>query len=476
MNAVYVSIIIVCVLVIVAALGWYYKKPGSDNKPGYQTGYQIESDLIGDAIRPDSASAALRFYVGNDPTHGAVKYGEWPELVKWDPEKHRTVISVGEATTSGTRKSVRLVSKNMYNSGLFVIKADHIPAGHGVWPSFWLTAYEPDGSSWACNGEIDIIEGVNSVDATSSHNTSTLHTSDHTGPDGKPVTCRQEGVPGIKEPNCASGGGTLDSTCGCDSKSTCPYIGCGVDLKSQVSFGHGFNQNGGGTYACELTAEGAVTIWFFPKGTAPADIDSNTPNPANWSANNRTMFNPCPNTFKNLQLVINTTLCGDWAGREYPGGDPQKSAIECAKRMKDAYLPEAYWSIDYIKIFQQSGAGGVIPEPTPWRNSSNGPGVVTRCPDGTPGTAAGRDMFDNSLGCCNPCASGAYPYLIKLGGEGDGKYFCFADDAQAKSNNNDIIEKGPPENCGSSGNAQSDGVLSASRAKSLLYQSMSDRA
>lgn len=58
-------------------------------------------------------------------------------------------------------------------------------------------------------------------------------------------------------------------------------IGCGVELKSQVSFGHGFNANGGGTYACELTAEGAVTIWFFPKGTAPADIDSNTPNPAN---------------------------------------------------------------------------------------------------------------------------------------------------------------------------------------------------
>jgi hypothetical protein len=45
-------------------------------------------------------------------------------------------------------------------------------------------------------------------------------------------------------------------------------IGCGVELKSQVSFGHGFNANGGGTYACELTAEGAVTIWFFPKGTA----------------------------------------------------------------------------------------------------------------------------------------------------------------------------------------------------------------
>ncbi len=230
------------------------------------------------------------------------------------------------------------------------MSADHIPAGGGVWPSFWLTSAT---GTWACNGEIDIIEGVNSVDANSSHNVATLHTSDKPGV----ALCRSVGVPGISNGgNCASPG--TGSTCGCDNESGCPFNGCGVALSSAASFGKGFNDAGGGTYACELTPAGAVTMWFFPRGQEPAYLLADEPNPGSWPATNRTMFNPCPGQFKDLEIVVNTTLCGDWSGAVYPGG-----MGKCISDVAASNLSEAYWSIDYIKTYIRADVAATATAP-----------------------------------------------------------------------------------------------------------------
>ena len=156
--------------------------------------------------------------------------------------------------------------------------------------------------------------------------------------------------------------------CGCtseidDSKSLCPNVGCGVQLNSKTSFGKGFNENNGGTYACELTPEGAITIWFFQAGTEPKDLLEDNPNPDTWPSTNRTKFNPCPGHFANLAMTLNTTLCGDWAGATKVFKNPTQP--NCAEYIRTADLTNAYWSIEYIKVFKRSDATDIPPSTPP---------------------------------------------------------------------------------------------------------------
>jgi hypothetical protein len=95
------------------------------------------------------------------------------------------------ATVAGVegRKSVRIESKTTFTEGLFVLSLSHMPTGCGTWPvrsfvdevvfnpgltrgllfqAFWMCGADP----WPVNGEIDIIEGVD----TQSEVFSTLHT------------------------------------------------------------------------------------------------------------------------------------------------------------------------------------------------------------------------------------------------------------------------------------------------------------
>jgi len=306
-------------------------------------GYALVMDATGPAIKP-TPGGAFAYFTLPDPTNGAVDYGVWDDLIQTSPTQAK--ISVGDLGPTGRRRAVRLSSRAAFDSGLFVIDLAHIPEGPGVWPAFWLTALEPAGSAWACNGEIDIIEGVNSIDAASSINTSTLHTS--TKPGGAP--CRQDGVPGISTPDCTSGGGTRSmksagaaGTCGCDGASPCPYSGCGVKASP---FGWGFNRAGGGVYACELTDDGQVSIWFFPASAAPADLANGHPNPSSWPAPS-VAFKACPGQFRGLQITLNTTLCGAWAGAVYPGGP-----AACEKYVGTADLSQAYWLINYIRAYK----------------------------------------------------------------------------------------------------------------------------
>ncbi|KAI5776099.1 concanavalin A-like lectin/glucanase domain-containing protein, partial [Geopyxis carbonaria] len=66
------------------------------------------------------------------------------------------------------RKAVRLESKKRYTHGLFLLDATHVPAACGFWPAFWTF-----GPNWPSSGEIDIMEGVNTM----AENNIVLHTS-----------------------------------------------------------------------------------------------------------------------------------------------------------------------------------------------------------------------------------------------------------------------------------------------------------
>jgi len=51
---------------------------------------------------------------------------------------------------------VRVESKKKYRGGLFLLDVNHMPTGCGTWPAYWMC-----GDHWPHNGEIDILEGVN---------------------------------------------------------------------------------------------------------------------------------------------------------------------------------------------------------------------------------------------------------------------------------------------------------------------------
>ena len=324
--------------------------------------YSLVDNIFGDDLIPsiDNSEKPMSFYTGNDPTHGSVNYGIHPELFSKPQQsdgKTRVKISAGDPPTEGKdRNMIRIVSKKKYNSGLFVISANHIPEGPGVWPSFWLTS--PD--NWACDGEIDIIEGANSIDLNSSRNQSTLHTSDRL--DAPPCRQNPQNVKGVtnggmcNQPNGNRGNEFM--TCGCGAKALCPYLGCGVELDSTNSFGYGFNINNGGIYAAELTPQGAITIWFFPQNEKiPDDLLSENPNPEIWPSTNRIKFDACPGQFANLQLIVNTTLCGDWGGGAYKDPKTGKTGlVNCQTDIRTADLSKAFWSIEYIKVFKRSDA------------------------------------------------------------------------------------------------------------------------
>jgi beta-glucanase (GH16 family) len=113
------------------------------------------------------------FFTASDPTHGFVDYVGKDEAnslgllnVTAGGAFRMAADSKNVAASSG-RKSIRLSSKKAFTTGLFIIDLEHMPAGCGTWPAFWLV-----GPSWPHHGEIDIIEGVNLQTSVQS----TLHT------------------------------------------------------------------------------------------------------------------------------------------------------------------------------------------------------------------------------------------------------------------------------------------------------------
>lgn len=51
---------------------------------------------------------------------------------------------------SGGRDSVRIHSNYIFNGGLILMDAHHMPTGCGSWPAWWA-----NGPNWPHGGEID---------------------------------------------------------------------------------------------------------------------------------------------------------------------------------------------------------------------------------------------------------------------------------------------------------------------------------
>ncbi|KAL3442058.1 concanavalin A-like lectin/glucanase domain-containing protein [Aspergillus insuetus] len=294
------------------------------------------------------------FFTEPDPTHGFVEYvdlatAEGAGLVKVNDDfVYMGVDSTTMAPERG-RRSVRIASKSVYNHGLIILDLTHMPGNAcGSWPAFWMV-----GPDWPAGGEIDIIEGVSLLD----YNAVALHTT--TG-----CSIDDSGFTGdIQTTNCYYRAPEQGSN-----------VGCGIKVPSPQSFGDGFNAAGGGAYATEWTSTGFKT-WFFTRDAVPADITAGTPDPSSWPIPDAAFAGDCnfERHFWDMQIVFDTTFCGDWAGNSdvwANSGNCASLAPTCQEYVANnpAAFEKAYWEVVSLKVYEeanstQTAAVGAPPSP-----------------------------------------------------------------------------------------------------------------
>jgi len=280
------------------------------------------------------------FFTRKDPTHGLVNYVDSPTAftdgLAYVDENDLVVMKVDSSRDlpMGTnRNSVRITSNKKYNGGLFVLDAQKFPHGCAVWPAFWMV-----GPSWPNNGEIDIFEGVNLDTA----NQYTAHTA---------AGCNISTTPSPDysvRPNSATLGATY---CGPSKKN----IGCYYVDNRGGSYGAGLNDGGGAVLVMQWEIEG-IRIWNFPRGYVPRDLESGDPQPETWSNDflkGAWESANCPSStyFRDMSMVFDITLCGDWAGNDYAtSGCPGN----CASRvMAGGNFLDAAWAISYVAVYNR---------------------------------------------------------------------------------------------------------------------------
>ena len=194
------------------------------------------------------------------------------------------------------------------------------------------------GPNWPNSGEIDIIEGVNYQ----SQNAITMH----------------------------SGSG-----CAMTGKSCEGSEGCSIQTGGSASYGDGFNNAGGGVYAMEWTSD-AINVWLFGRGSVPAGVSGDSPDPTTWGAATASFQGGSGCTidehFQNNNIVIDTTFCGAWAGQVWSTDATCSSkAATCQDYVQNnpSAFDSAYWTINSLKVYSASSgniaaaAAAAIPAP-----------------------------------------------------------------------------------------------------------------
>lgn len=146
-------------------------------------------------------------------------------------------------------------------------------------------------------GEIDVVEGVHEQTV----NQYTLHTDE-----GCTLSTGRKKVTGHQ----------LDSQCATIGNDN---TGCAFLDSDTRSYGQGFNDEEGGVFAHQWDDTG-IKMWFFSRCEVPEDINDRDPDPSGWgppSAFYDSSSCDMSQHFYEHSLVLDTTLCGDWAGATY---------------------------------------------------------------------------------------------------------------------------------------------------------------
>lgn len=297
----------------------------------YLSDYHVGSEFL----------KAFQFQAIADPTHGRVNYvNESVALAKnltyasWDSFVMRADhITVLNASDPG-RDSVRIMSYKTYTTHVVIFDIRHMPQGCATWPAAWETG----ANNWPYEGEVDILEGVNDV----APNSMTLHT----GPGcTMPATNRTQT-------------GTTETT---DCNAFDNYnAGCGVSAPSMNSYGPAFNENGGGWYAMERTSA-YIKIWFWPRNDRSVPLDVSLPiaspiidtklwgTPTAYFPNSTSC--DLAEEFGENNIIINLTLCGDWAGAVFDSDGCPGDCVTYVDENPAAFI-NAYWDLASVRVYE----------------------------------------------------------------------------------------------------------------------------
>ena len=122
----------------------------------------------------------------------------------------------------------------------------------------------------------------------------------------------------------------------------------GCSVRTKQSFGAASNAKGGGVVAMEWTDE-TIKMWLFPHDTTP-DVS----NVAAWrtpDASFSSVHCDIASIFKEHVVLINTTLCGDWAGEKYPLSGCPSTCEYFVDNYPEAF-EQAYWAIGSLRVYQ----------------------------------------------------------------------------------------------------------------------------
>jgi hypothetical protein len=162
----------------------------------------------------------------------------------------------------------------------------------------------------------------------------------------------------------AFSGSVTTGNCDVNAEGQSKNAGCSIEHPSKKSYGAGLNQNGGGVYAMQWNSD-AISVYFFPRDTIPADVLSDNPNPTTWGKPAAKFVGGCDidKMFAEQQIIIDTTFCGAWAGSVWEDGSCGKKAKTCEEYVRDnpEAFTEAYWEINALKVYQNDGKPPVAP-------------------------------------------------------------------------------------------------------------------
>ncbi|KAG7091835.1 hypothetical protein E1B28_008240 [Marasmius oreades] len=293
------------------------------------------------------------------------------KLTYVDPTTSHAIIRVDNTTNIPpgplvNRPTVKITTKDAFNMGsLFIIDVNHLPYGCSVWPSFWTLGINFE---WPDAGEIDIIEGINNLP----FNQMALHTTNG---------CFQASNPG-------QSGRTITTNC------TLPE-GCLVQETKPNSFGAAFSQAGGGVFATQLDVSG-VYIWFWSRPDVPHSITSASKdshlNLTDWGAPSASYpASGCDigKFFQPQKLVLDTTLCGTWAG--VPSIYAQTCGNgngQCVSNVfgNGSNYGTAWWDISYVRVYL------AVADSPPATSSMTGTATMTTASTGGTGVVVPSDL------------------------------------------------------------------------------------
>ncbi|KAF8152572.1 glycoside hydrolase family 16 protein [Crassisporium funariophilum] len=299
--------------------------------PALGATYSLSDNIVGSGFY-----SAFDWQAIADPTHGRVNY------VDQTTSKNQNLTFASSNSfilrtdfrnvlnpSGAGRNSVRIRSKKTYTTHVAVFNVRHMPQGCGTWPAIWETKE----SNWPNGGETDIVEGVNDQ----APNAATLHT---TAGCTMPASRAQSGTSGQLDCNWQVNGNT----------------GCGVKFPTAQSYGPSFNSNGGGWFAIERTTT-YIKVWFWARNNAnvPAEVKNGaaSTNPNNWGV--ATAYFPntscnIPQFFAEHNIIINLTLCGDWAGAVYGQSGCPSTCVDYVNNNPGAFQ-NAYFDFASIKVY-----------------------------------------------------------------------------------------------------------------------------